>query len=238
MHYINFTKIFGRVLMASPTFFTCQLVMASDDCLRQNSTQLEQESVDQILKKLDHAPINPDAEILLTKSDFLKVKIPANSKSSIVLPIGALDIPSVKDSFSLTANDPGTSIAIGGYDPVAYFTQQQATKGSPEFTTIYKGVTYHFASAENRELFLSSADKYAPAYGGYCTETLAAGKITPGDPTNWTIHGNRLYLTKSQKSTKQFRENRAISVLNANKNWELVEAALKRPDPIFRQDVQ
>ncbi|MEO1706429.1 MAG: hypothetical protein AAFR69_01725 [Pseudomonadota bacterium] len=45
---------------------------------------------------------------------------------------------------------------------------------------------------QNRQLFVANTDRYLPAYGGYCTETLAMGSLAPASPTNWTIHANRL----------------------------------------------
>src|SRR5437879_1022468 len=40
-------------------------------------------------------------------------------------------------------------IAIKGYDPVAYFTRNTATKGLPELKAEYLGVTYQFSSSGN-----------------------------------------------------------------------------------------
>ena len=40
-------------------------------------------------------------------------------------------------------------IAIQGYDPVAFFTQNRPVKGRPEFESKYNGARYLFASAED-----------------------------------------------------------------------------------------
>lgn len=47
-------------------------------------------------------------------------------------------------------------VAILGYDPVAYHTAGAPTQGSAEFTADYDGVTWRFASAENRDLFTAN----------------------------------------------------------------------------------
>ena len=39
--------------------------------------------------------------------------------------------------------------ALKGYDPVAYFTVGQPTKGVDQYTYRWQGVTYRFASADN-----------------------------------------------------------------------------------------
>jgi YHS domain-containing protein len=44
-------------------------------------------------------------------------------------------------------------LAIDGYDPVAYFTKGQAIEGRKEIATVYGGITYRFASVENRNIF-------------------------------------------------------------------------------------
>ena len=59
------------------------------------------------------------------------------------------------------------NVAILGYDTVAYFTQKKAVEGSNQFTHRWKDAIWHFASAENRNLFADNPEKYAPQFGGY-----------------------------------------------------------------------
>ena len=42
------------------------------------------------------------------------------------------------------------NVAIMGYDPVAYFTDGRATKGSEEFAYDWLGATWQFANAEHQ----------------------------------------------------------------------------------------
>jgi YHS domain-containing protein len=58
-------------------------------------------------------------------------------------------------------------IAIHGYDTVAYHTENSAVKGKSEFSYEWNDAEWHFASAENRDLFAADPDRYAPQYGGY-----------------------------------------------------------------------
>ena len=44
-------------------------------------------------------------------------------------------------------------LALHGFDPVAYFTQNKAVKGEPVLTASYQGVTYQFASKEDKAAF-------------------------------------------------------------------------------------
>ena len=57
-------------------------------------------------------------------------------------------------------------LAIRGYDPVAYFTQQKPVKGSQQFNYSWMGAAWLFASAENRDKFATNPAQYAPQYGG------------------------------------------------------------------------
>ncbi|MEC7647352.1 MAG: YHS domain-containing protein, partial [Pseudomonadota bacterium] len=42
-------------------------------------------------------------------------------------------------------------------------TVGEPTEGSPNYAATYQGVTWHFASAENKALFEANPAKYAPA---------------------------------------------------------------------------
>ena len=42
-------------------------------------------------------------------------------------------------------------VGLRGHDPVAYFTAGAPTLGNSSFTAKHNGVTFHFASAANRE---------------------------------------------------------------------------------------
>ena len=46
-------------------------------------------------------------------------------------------------------------LAIQGYDPVAYFTQNKAVKGNKQFAALADGVTYYFSNTTNKDLFIN-----------------------------------------------------------------------------------
>ena len=58
-------------------------------------------------------------------------------------------------------------VAIKGYDPVAYHTENRAVKGKKEFSHKWNDAKWYFASAGNRDLFVAEPERYAPQYGGY-----------------------------------------------------------------------
>ena len=87
-------------------------------------------------------------------------------------------------------------LAIGGYDPVAYFPAYggKPTPGDPNLSAAYDGQTYHFVNAEHRELFVADPEAYAPAYGGWCAFAMADGREVKVDPKSYEINDGRLFL--------------------------------------------
>ncbi len=89
-----------------------------------------------------------------------------------------------------------SNLAIDGYDPVAYFPEggSKAKKGKKSISTTYEGVTYRFATEENRDVFLANPAKFEPAYGGWCAWAMSKGSKTEIDPKSFIVKDDRLYL--------------------------------------------
>jgi len=118
-------------------------------------------------------------------------------------------------------------VAIYGYDPVAYFTDGQAVKGSDEFAYEWLGATWHFASAEHRDLFATDPVKYAPQYGGYCAVEMINGRPADANPENWRIVDGKLYLNWGPKSVMTSWEKDAPkNIEKADAQWEQLKADL------------
>lgn len=115
--------------------------------------------------------------------------------------------------------------AIGGYDTVAFHTEAKPTPGSPQFTAEYQGVTWHFASAANRDLFVANPAKYAPAYGGWCSAGASKGKKVPIKPEYWAVVDGQLYLNSSEAAhTKLFLADTAGTIRKGEMNWKTIYA--------------
>ncbi len=113
--------------------------------------------------------------------------------------------------------------AIGGTDPVAYFTEGRPVAGSDAFTAEYDGVTWKFASAANRDAFLADPAKYAPAYGGFCATGTRFSKKVPVKPEFWKIVDGRLYLNSSEGSHNRFLKEEAETISTADDNWPKIK---------------
>lgn len=87
------------------------------------------------------------------------------------------------------------ALAVEGYDVVSYHRKSKAEKGRAEFTSIYRGVTYQFVSAEHRKLFAADPERYLPTYGGWCASAMGdKGTKVEIDPTNFKVKDGRLHL--------------------------------------------
>lgn len=87
------------------------------------------------------------------------------------------------------------TLAIQGYDPVAYFIQNKAVKGNQQFTSSVEGITYHFSTAANRDAFNKNPKSYEPQYGGWCAYAMgAAGEKVEVDPETFKVADGKLFL--------------------------------------------
>lgn len=119
-------------------------------------------------------------------------------------------------------NLAGGGLAIGGYDPVAYFTRGRATQGSAEITAEVDGATYRFASREHRTLFLADPERYLPAYGGWCAWAVGQGYLADIDPEAWVISDGRLFLNFSSGINRRFTRDLEGNIREADRRWPQV----------------
>ena len=121
----------------------------------------------------------------------------------------------------VAAVNTADGLALKGYDPVAYFTDGQPTKGTDQYSFEWKGVTYRFASAENLQRFKADPDKYLPQYGGYCAYAMSLDRIADIDPHRWAIVGGRLYLNNGYLAQDLWSLNKSGNIASADRNWPL-----------------
>lgn len=112
-----------------------------------------------------------------------------------------------------------TDIAIGGYDPVAYFTQSAAVLGMPEYSYDFEDAIWYFASAEHRDMFASDPERYAPQFGGYCAYAVSQGGTAPVNPDLFTIHNDRLYLNLSESVQRRWLRDIERFIRLGEANW-------------------
>jgi hypothetical protein len=119
-------------------------------------------------------------------------------------------------------------VAIMGYDPVAYFTDNKAVKGSERYSYDWLGTPWHFASSEHMEMFAADPIKYAPQYGGYCAAEVVGGSVTVDiDPNAFKIIDGKLYLIYDVPHADDFAAHASENVTAADANWPKVKGRLE-----------
>ena len=111
-------------------------------------------------------------------------------------------------------------VILKGYDPVAYFNQKKAVKGTPKYETNYQGATYYFSSAANLASFKRNPSKYAPQYGGFCANGMKDRHADDIDPTVFFIIKGKLYVCASPEAEKEFRSKESRNIKKADQNWD------------------
>jgi len=109
--------------------------------------------------------------------------------------------------------------AVSGYDPVAYFTIGEPTKGDKNISADWNESKWLFSTEEHKALFLANPEKYAPAYDGHCAFAAGIGKKVSAKPTLWKIIDDRLFLNFSKAANKRWLDNPEGYIIDADKNW-------------------
>lgn len=137
-------------------------------------------------------------------------------------------LPELDDVLTVDPVPVVHSVAIGGYSPVSYFTDNAAVLGEREFAVSFDGEVYYLTSAEQVATFLSNPQKFRPRFQT-CPFSLIDGKKRALDPTNFKVVGDSLLL---------FHRSAGIDGLAGwNESGLSDEALLKRADTnheIFR----
>lgn len=119
-----------------------------------------------------------------------------------------------------------SGLAIGGYDPVAYFTQHRPALGSGDFELSYGGVVWRFCNSGNRAAFAERPDVYEPQYGGYDPVSVARGLAVAGKPNLWVIFGERLFLFYNEEQRQAFLSDTARFIAESERKWPSVMNSL------------
>lgn len=116
-------------------------------------------------------------------------------------------------------NATTTDLALRGFDPVSYFTEDAPVEGEVDITAEHNGAIYRFASAENKEMFEADPAKFAPQYGGYCAFGAAQGYKFDGDPEVYKIVDDKLYLNLSPKVSEIWQQDVPGNIGTADMKW-------------------
>ena len=152
--------------------------------------------------------------------------------SKIILAVFAICM----NAFFVTAQDSATrvnhfnlknNVAIKGYDPVSYFTQNTAVKGLSTISVNHKGVVYYFSTDSNKSLFIKNPSAYEPQYGGWCAYAMGDdGEKVSINPKTFEIRDGKLYLFYNAWGTNTLdlwvKEGAKNLKNKADKNWKII----------------
>ena len=142
-----------------------------------------------------------------------------NSTRWSVLPVLLLGLATTAIAGKVDPVYQHGGLAIRGYDAVAYYQQSAPVKGSSQFSYQWRGATWLFASAENRDRFQADPERYAPQYGGYCAYAVSKGRTASIDPEAWKIVDGKLYLNYSKGVQKKWEQDVPGNIVKADEYW-------------------
>lgn len=117
--------------------------------------------------------------------------------------------------------DEITGYAIGGFDPVDYFVLGRAFQpDDDEAVELYWGaVNWRFRNTGNRDAFTLDPGTYRPRFGGFDPVKLAEGLMVEGEPAQFAVYKDHLYLFQNSGNLAPWRQDPEKILENAIKNW-------------------
>ncbi len=110
-------------------------------------------------------------------------------------------------------------VMLFGFDVVSYFTDRKEMRGDPRIKSVYKDVTFRFATPEHKKLFDAAPEKYLPQFGGYCTNGIVYAIPWGGDADTWEMFDGKLYIFGGKGSHDAFMLDVPRNMALANKYW-------------------
>ena len=132
--------------------------------------------------------------------------------------VASLALPVFAHSKSLLNLDK-SGVAIQGYDPVAFFTDNKPVKGDSKFVSKHNGAIYFFASKDHKDMFNADPAKYEPEFGGYCAYGVSRNKLVEIDVDAFQIVDGKLLLQYSKGVRDDFNKDQSGNLAKANSNW-------------------
>ena len=121
-------------------------------------------------------------------------------------------------------------VGAGGYDLTSYFSQEKPQRGNGNHVAVVDGVSYLFASDENKKTFEASPAKFLPAYGGYCAYGASISKKFVADPDVYDIVDGKLYFNLDSKIRGLWSQDIPGRIKAGDTAWKMI--ANKKPSEL------
>ncbi len=152
------------------------------------------------------------------------LSLAATASRASTLPPGLPELPDLGETMQ---RDNRSGLALSGFDPVAYFLNDAAVPGRPDYELIHNGAVWRFASAANRDAFREAPQVYTPRFGGFDASGVADGRAIDADPRRFAIVGSQLYFFRSDENRRRFVSEATLQV-KARERWPAVATLVAR----------
>jgi hypothetical protein len=122
--------------------------------------------------------------------------------------------------------DWNSGLAMGGYDPVGFYTQGKPVLGNADVELVYGGAIWRFCNIGNRAAFAAHPDVYMPQFGGYDPIGVARGLAVAGNPSLWLIAAGRLFLFYNRARLDSFVADAERIMAAAERKWPELASTL------------
>ncbi len=122
--------------------------------------------------------------------------------------------------------DAATGLAIGGFDPIEYFSRGVSRRGHRSYEAVWRGMSWRFVNSGNQAEFQKNPTVYAPSFAGYDPTAIAEGILVPGHPRIWATHDNKLYLFHDPIDRALWVKDPERVISKANEFWKKLSLEL------------
>lgn len=137
-----------------------------------------------------------------------------------VAALGVFLLSGCGGAVNVVSDGADDKLILHGNDAVAYFTAGRPVPGRPGIKTEHRGLTYRFASEENRRQFVTHPARYEPQFGGFCAQAMAYAVPVAADAATFKIIDGRLYLFASPRARLYFEMDQERNLKLASQYWE------------------
>ncbi len=155
--------------------------------------------------------------------------------ASLLVASCAADSGKVSQPRTVDEIDLQQGFALKGFDPVAYFADGGPAAGNAAISYRWRGATWLFSTEEHRSAFIADPARYAPQFGGYCAFAVSRGTTADGDPLQWAVVDDKLYVNTNAFAMELWDRDRPGNIRTGNSNWPLIP---KRPLPDSKQSAR
>ena len=144
----------------------------------------------------------------------------ALTRRSVIGGLAALPLVGAAHASPYRVATNRAGVAMQGYDTHAYWSIHAAREGSSDFVVEWRGKPWHFATAEDAEMFRANPIAFEPQFGGFCARAMSLKKVVDGDPEVWRIYKDKLYLFARPVGRTYFDKGQDEMIAKAQAFWD------------------